>query len=239
MIVKLRAIVLGHIKYGDSSSIIKAYTSEGLKSFIAGGVRTKKGPLHTAMLMPLTCLNVVCYDSNKSALKRVKEAQMVNPYRELHFNPIKSCLSLFLAEMLQHCLKEEETNPALFEFLQNSFEALDAMQVEVGNFHLKFLMRLTVFLGFAPEGSNANQPYFDLQNGVYCSIAPVHAFFLDVNETMLWKNLYQSTFENEITLILNRAKRQRLLQRLLDYYKLHLNDFGKLRTVEVLQTILD
>ena len=50
--------------------------------------------------------------------------------------------------MLGKVLKEEEANPILFEFLEESFQLLDQGSGHMENFHLQFLWRLSEFLGF-------------------------------------------------------------------------------------------
>ena len=77
MLAKSPVIVLGSVKYGDSSIILKTYSEEfGLLSFIAGGVRGKKGPLRTAMVQVLNQLDVVFYQNPRSELRRIKEVSI-------------------------------------------------------------------------------------------------------------------------------------------------------------------
>ena len=185
MLVKSPAIILGSVKYGDSSIILKTYTREsGAKSFIAGGLQNKKGVLRPALVQPLSQLNLVYYEKSKGGgLKRIKEASVYQAYNQLFFDPVKSSLAMFLAEVLSHVLHEEEPEPQLFDFISESLMLLDGLEAGIGNFHVAFLVNLTGHLGFKPEEPAGSSDYFDLLNGVYTSFEPPHFHFLDPTGT--------------------------------------------------------
>lgn len=238
MLAKTPAIVLGSVKYGDNSLILKAYTREaGLLSFIGGGLHSKTGVLRPAIVQTLSQLHLVYYSKSKGDLKRIKEASVSESYAHLHFDPVKSSLAMFLAEVLAHVLHEEEANYSLFDFLSTSLLELDAMEKGLGSFHLLFLYRLTHHLGFAPEVPGAGV-YFDLMNGVYETHGPVHPHYLAPEETQLWKNLHGLAKAGEQTNPLARKARESLLTALLEYYRLHLKDFGTLRSLKILKELL-
>jgi DNA repair protein RecO (recombination protein O) len=240
MLVKSPAIVLGSVKYGDSSIILKTYTRElGLKSFIAGGVPNKKGVIKPSFVQPLSQLSLVFYEKSKGGtLKRIKEASVYQPYNHLFYNPVKSTVALFLAEVLSHVLQEEEPEPSLFDFIADALMVLDELNEGLGNFHLAFLFKLTNYLGFKPESVTGESHYFDLLNGVYTSYEPPHYHFLDTEVTPHWKKLQALEMDTLDQLKPGKALREKLLTALLEYYRLHSKDFGKLRSLEVVKTIL-
>ena len=128
MLAKSAVLVLGSVKYGDSSVILKTYSEKyGLLSFIAGGVRGKKGSLRPSMIQVLNQLEVVFYQNSKSDLRRVKEVTVPKAYQNLLFDPFKNCISLFLAEALTHFIREEEVNEPLYHYLSQSLYWLDEM----------------------------------------------------------------------------------------------------------------
>ncbi len=238
MLQKSPALVLSCVKYGDSSVIVKAYTREqGLKSFISGGLQTKKGPLRPALIQPLSQLQLVYYDKGKSELKRIKEASVYQAYDSIFYNPIKSGLAMFLAEFLSHVLKEEETNFQLFDFLSKSILYLDVLEEGLGNFHLYFMMELSYHLGFRPEPAKEGATYFDLQNGIYSTSEPPHLHFIKAENIENWKALQGLTHENLAHFKMSKQSREILLKEVLEYYRLHLNDFGNLRSLDVLKTL--
>ncbi len=239
MLTKSPAIVLGSVKYGDSSIIVKTYTREGgIKSFIAGGLQTKKGPLRPALVQPLSQLWVVYYDKSKGELKRLKEASVDRPYENLFYDPVKSSMAMFLAEVLSHVLHEEEANPSLYDFISESLLVMDETGSGIGNFHLVFLMQLSAYLGFKPEAATGSPKYFDLLNGVYVGQEPPHYHFLDLQITPFWQQMQNLHWENLSDLKLNRSAREKLLTALIEYYRLHIKDFGKLKSLDVVKTLL-
>ena len=240
MLVKSPAIILGSVKYGDSSIILKTYTREsGAKSFIAGGLQNKKGVLRPALVQPLSQLNLVYYEKSKGGgLKRIKEASVYQAYNQLFFDPVKSSLAMFLAEVLSHVLHEEEPEPQLFDFISELLMLLDGLEAGIGNFHVAFLVNLTGHLGFKPEEPSGNSDYFDLLNGVYTSFEPPHFHFLDPTVTTQWKQLQNLKLDQLSTLKLSRESREKLLTAVLEYYRLHIKDFGQLRSLEVVKTLL-
>lgn len=239
MLLKSPAIVLGSVKYGDSSIILKTYTREtGLKSFIAGGLQKKNGVLRPALIQPLSQLNLVFYEKGKGDLRRLKEASVGEAYSNLFYDPVKSSMAMFLAEVLGHVLQEEEANHELYDFLSASLLHLDELGSGIGNFHLSFLMFLTAYLGFRPERVQDGAKYFDLLNGVYTHIAPTHFHFLEPTVTKYWQELQNLKMENLDSLKLNKQMRESLLNALLEYYRLHINDFGKLKSLDIVKTLL-
>lgn len=237
MLAKSLAIVIGAIKYGDSSIILKTYSRNfGLISFIAGGVRGKKGGMKSAMMLPLNQGEIVFYEKGKGSLRRLKEFSSPRVYTEMYFHPIKNCLVMFLAEVLSHVLKEEEPEPHLFDFLSDSLFQLDAQKSDLANFHLSLLYNLSGYLGFQAERSDDS--YFDLQNGVYLKSEPMHPYYLKGKTLENWKKLSGTASDGKVLIGISSNDRAELLKTLMTYYRLHLNDFGELKSLEVLQTIL-
>ncbi|MEM8847899.1 MAG: DNA repair protein RecO, partial [Bacteroidota bacterium] len=168
MQVTTKAIVFSSLKYGDTSLIVKAYTeTDGLKSYLLKGVlASKRGKLKAAYFLPLMQLEIVANHKNKGTLESIREAKVAHPYTSLHTDIIKNSLVLFLAEMLGNSIQEHEQDIALFNYLEYSLLWLDEHGV-YPNYHLLFLLNLTKYLGFYPDTSFTNWPYFDLQEGSF------------------------------------------------------------------------
>ena len=112
-----RAIVLRQLKYSETSLILKIYTEkEGLLSFIAKGVRGKKGKLRSAQFQPLNLIDLSYRDARKSELRQIIDLKVIDPFTDLPFNPVKRTIAIFIAELIQNTVKEQEPNKKLFEF---------------------------------------------------------------------------------------------------------------------------
>lgn len=239
MLVKTEAVVLGAVRYGDSSIILRTYSHDhGLISFIGGGLRSRKGPLRPSMVQVLSVLQMVYYQNSRGELKRIKEVAVEEPLQEIFYDPVKSSLAMFLAEILQHVLQEEEPNYELYSFIRTAIYTLDSMSDGLESFHLKFLYRLAGYLGFRPDAPPADPRFFDLLNGVYSAAEPAHANYLYSASLAQWLKLHEESGKITEKSALNKEQRRQTLDSLILYYRLHVKDFGKLRSHEILSEIL-
>tara|TARA_B110000438_G_scaffold293582_1_gene333676 strand:- start:1967 stop:2695 length:729 start_codon:yes stop_codon:yes gene_type:complete len=236
-----RAIVLHQIKYSETSLILKIYTEkEGLLSFIVKGVRGKKGKLRTAQFQLLNLLELSYSQGKKSQLRHIADLKISEPFTELLFNPIKRSIGLFIAELIQHCIKEEEENVPLFNFLFNSIHWLDLSKDNCNHFHIYFMMKLTKYLGFSPllDGHH-HEGYFDLQQGAFSSHKPTHRCYIESDELNGWKELLNCNLESFNKLQFSNDLKRRMVQALMNYYKLHLIHFKELNSHHILQTVFE
>ncbi len=240
MLSKTEAIVLGSVKYSDSSLILKCYTREnGLQSFIVGNTHSKKGPIQASMAQPLTQLELVYYEKSKGELKRIREALLTYNYQTILYDPAKRCLAFFIAEVLRRVI-HEEVNPKLFDFLNKAFIWLDFKESPTANFHLLTLYKMTSFLGFEPASSNkeGRTPYFDLISGNYSIVEPKHVHVISGQILEHWQRLSKLEFENLGSYKTDPEIRAALLKRILNYYRLHVKSFGGLRSEEIIRVVL-
>lgn len=237
MIVNTKAIVLKTIKFKDTSLIIKCYTQQGIKSYILKGVlAAKKGKIRTAYFQPLNLLEIIGNHNNKGSLNTIREVHLSYAYTTISNDIVKQSLVLFLSEVLNFALQEEEQNQPLFDFLFNSFQHLDT-QKNVGNFHLFFLINLSKYLGFYPYKLNLNSLFFNLQEGVFQD--KPSSTSITGSKLNLFKSLLGTDFDTMQKLKLNKEERQDLLDILISYFELHLSGFRKLNSIPVLQTVFN
>lgn len=237
MLIKTSAIVLSSLKYGDSGKIVKLYTeSSGVQSFIVKSVYAKNNRKNS-LLIPLNSLEIVFEDKSKPSLHHFKEISQSHHYQSLYQHPAKTSIVLFLAEVLNAVLKEEEANVRLFRFIQNSFLEFDQKQNSFADFHVWFLTNLTQFLGFYPHLENSSQ-YFDLTNGISTNEIPNGIFISESNllnfEKILSLDFFAQT-ENQF----NQNQRKSILSTLMKYYELHISDFRHPKSLDVLRLVFE
>lgn len=239
MICKTRGIVFKTIKYSDNSLIAKVYTQAfGLRSYMIRGVNGKKSASKKSAFQPFSILEMVVYEKEKDGLQNIREIESIYPYKSLPFDIRKSCIALFMNDVMYRSIHSEEADEALFQFLLNSFVTLDEKETSVVNFHLQFLTGLSRFLGFVPMNNfSLINPYFDLQEGLFVSEQPMHSNFLD---KLLSQKLSQliTDPENVNVILPAAATRNELLIGLIDYYRLHIPGFGELKSHLVLKDVL-
>ena len=236
-----RAIVLRQIKYSETSLILKIYTEkEGLLSFIAKGVRGKKGRLRSAQFQPLNLIDLSYREARKSELRQIIDLKVIDPFIDLPFNPVKRTIAIFIAELINNAIKEQEPNLKLFEFLYNSIHWIDLSKQGYGHFHLLFMINFTKYLGFYPmlEG-HKEAHYFDLQQGVFSGIKPQNTHYIDSEELNAWKQLVNAKLESNNSLLFSNTLKRKLLQTMMLYYKLHLIHFKELNSHHILQSVFN
>ncbi|MEJ4088528.1 DNA repair protein RecO [Galbibacter orientalis] len=236
MIVTTKAIVLSALKYGDTSLIVKLFTeSDGLKSYMLKGVlASKKGKLKKGYFQPLTQLEVVANHRDKGTLESLRDVKLSYSYKTLQTDVLKSSISLFLSEMLVISMQEEEENKALYSFIEEAFIWLDTHE-DIANFHISFLIQLTTFLGFYPDDTYIEAPYFDLSEGEF--VPSLYNEVIEGTTLVAFKQFLKADFDAAKIIKMGRGVRAVLLNNLIRYYQLHLSDFKKPRSLEILQQV--
>ena len=240
MLHKTRGIVFKTTNYSESSVIVQVFTEKfGLQSYLINGVKRPKSKIKLNSLQPLHLLDMIVYHKASGNIQRVSELRHQPVFLSIPYDIVKSSITMFLNEVLYKSLRQHDADEVLFEFLFHAIEILDSLSSGLANFHLYFLLRLTRFLGFYPDRTLADSAaYFDLQNGAYSSKLPPHSFALEAPYTSLWSSILNSNFDNLNKLNISAADRKYLLERILDYYRMHIEGFGQVRSHEVLEEVL-
>ncbi len=232
------AIVLRSRNYSDTSVILKCYSKQkGIISVIARGVKKKKKNSVLGLFQPLSMVEVVTYSKRADAeLKSLKEIKSNFFYKTVHSDPIKSGLTMFIAEILELTLREEDPNELLYDYLVSSFHYLDELE-DYANFHISFLIELTKHLGFYPRLDDDSKTYFDLEYGVFYDFDKNTPYLfsgeiIDNLKTFLSTNLIES---NDV--VLNKIQRNNLLKLMMQYFTMHVSSFKEPKSLEVLKAL--
>ncbi len=247
MLLTTEAIVLHAFKYGETRLIVDVFSREsGRVSLMATLPKTAKSRLKKQYFQPMTLLEITYEQRQRVQLQRLKDARLLSPYASLPFSPEKLALTLFVAEFLYHALRSEQQNEPLFHYVCDSMQWLDMARTGYANFHLTFLMRLSRFLGFYPnlerggakdESGGPLGLLFDLREGRFCTVAPMHRDFLEPNEAGLIHLMMRMDFPTMHLFRLSRHDRNRIVEVLLHYYRLHIPQFPELKSLAVLQEL--
>lgn len=241
MLHRTDGIVLHTVKYSESSVIAKVYTRDfGLQSYLISGVHGKKSKYRSsALLQPLSLVDIIVSNPNKTGLHRITEINLLHPYSDIPFQVIKRSIAIFLNEILYKVLKEEHGDEELFDFIKNAMLVLDLRQESCAAFHIYFMLQLSTYLGFAPQGRTDEQHhFFDLKEGRFTSLVPMHVYYLQENSTKIFYDLLNAGFENFQTIPFTRTQRKELLNAVIMYYQLHVPGFGELKSLLVLEEVI-
>jgi len=237
---KTRGIVLQSTNYSETSLVVKIYTEQyGLESYIVSGVRTKKSRFSSNIFQPLSLVELVASGRTGSTLKRITDIQLSPAFSGIPGDVIKSTIALFLSEVIYRSIREEEHNPALFGFLHNSIQILDLSQDNCARFHLYFMIQLTRYLGFFPQGEcNSNGRCFDLKEGVFTDYHSSHIFILDHENSLLLYRLMNSGFETYRDIVIPAPRMRTILDALVTYFEIHHTHGNPIRSHTILGEVL-
>ncbi len=241
MLIKTRGIVIRSIKYSESSLICDIYTEElGLRTYIISGVRKTKARISASLLQIMSILDLVAYNKKNKDLNRVKEIKPAYLYNAVPFDAGKRAVGVFMTELVRKTVSEAEANPALFNFLYQSFTALDNMEkTAVANMHLHFMVHLSRFLGFMPGGAyNDNTPFFDLKEGVFCTDQPELIYSIDKAAAHILYQFITANQEDIQEIKISGEIRQYLLDKLVLFYRYHIENMKELHAHVVLREVM-
>lgn len=236
MLITTRAIVLRTIRHGDKSAVLKLYTEHhGLRGYAVrmGG----KSGIPPALLEPLQRLAVVAHERGDRELHQLKEVRPDKPFLRVGSDPVRAGVVLFLQEVLLRTLREEAGDPALFAYLHATLDLVDEAP-DLGHFPILFLSGLCHHFGFAPEQPDMEARWFDMLNGVFTDHEPTHPHAFGGPLVPVFAQLFEQHVAGADPLRAPSAQRRELLEKLLHYYRLHVDGFGELRSPAVLQAVL-
>lgn len=255
MLIKSKAIVIKTIKYGDQKLIVDFVTaahgrmssmvkipakgSSGKGGVGRGGVG-RGGSFPKQFFQPLTILTIETDYRERESLQKIVSVSIAEPCPSLHSVPTKITISLFLAEVLSYAVHEENRDEEFFSFLENSILWLDVVESGYANFHIAFLVRLLRLQGFLPSSEESGKDdIFDLHSGEFLSTVPLHNQYLQAADARMMKSLLRITYSNMHVFSLSRQERQRCLDIILLYCRIHIPSFPELKSLSVLREVFE
>jgi DNA repair protein RecO (recombination protein O) len=240
MLHKTRGIVLKTTLYSESSVIVQIFTEKfGIQSYLINGVKKPRAKISMNMLQPLHLVDMVVYHKINIGLQRVSDLRPSPVFRTIPYDIVKSTMVIFLNEVLYKSIRQQNTDQNLFDFIFNAVSWLDECGVASVNFHLAFLLKLSRFLGFAPNTDiKTEQNYFDLQEGEYKSKPPIHPYYIDKTDAAIFIALFSTPLEKINEIKINNVNRRQILDKILVFYTLHTASFGEIKSHQILEDVL-
>jgi DNA repair protein RecO (recombination protein O) len=239
MLEKTRGIILHQIKYTDSGIVVRLYTRKfGRQSFLIKGMRNRRAGKHNILFQPLFILDLEMYYKASREMQVLKEFSVsFTPY-DIHSNIKKSCVAIFLGEVLTSVLKEESPHEEMFDYIEESIIYFDRCKEGFANFHIAFLTGLSSFLGFEPgHRTNISDSYFDMTNGIFVPLPPVHGNYANAEVSNILADFFVTSYDTAGSIVLTGILRNEVLETLVRYYSLHLPGLKKIRSLEVLKEV--
>ena len=140
---------------------------------------------------------------------------------------------MFLSEILSKILILQDQDPELYDFIETSIIYFEESDISP-NFHLIFLIKLTRYLGFPPDLKNNHYNFFDLEQGLYTNVKSGN-YLLKGNELNSFNNILGTNFDDLNQLTMTSMQRKVSLDNIILYYRLHIESFSNIKSLDVLR----
>jgi len=239
MLEKTRGIILNQIKYTDSGIVARLYTRNfGRQSFLIRGMRNKKAGKHNILFQPMFILDLEMNYKASREMQTLKEFSVSFTPFDIYSNIKKSCVAIFLGEVLTSVLKEESPHEEMFDYIEESIKYFDNAKEGYANFHIAFLAGLSSFLGFEPgPRNNADDAFFDMTNGIFVPLPPLNGNYANENISNKLAEFFVASYDTVANIALTGILRNEVLDTLVRYYALHLPGLKKIKSLEVLKEV--
>jgi len=232
---QVKAIVLHSIKYSDTARVVRLFTQDfGLRAYLVRGFGNKKGT-KTALYQSFSLLEITVQEKRRGELHVLKEERRAYAFQDLPFHPIKGAVAIFLAELLERSIAEDQEHKGLFEFAWSSIQVLD-LQDRFGLFPLHFISNIIFFLGLMPEGPKGNEHWLDLVTGNWELFQPGHKEVLDRALGAAFVNAASGT-ETLEPFLKSGNERKELLLAQVRFLQLHVAGKRDLKSLPILQEL--
>lgn len=214
MTVNTELIVLHTTKFGENSIVVHTLSREyGRRSFLVRGA----GKRLMSLFLPLNILEADIVESTRSTLFTARNLTARHPLLGIRSDVFKNSMTMFMSEVLYRVIKEGAAEQGLYEWCERNILLLDAVQNDFSNFHLRFLLELTVALGFSPESR-------DLQPFVGDHYPTVERFM-------------QTSFAESMLIPLNGSVRNEIAEEILRYIEFHTESSVNINSLKVLRDL--
>ncbi len=234
MVQATRGVVLRTVKYSETSLICTVYTERfGMRSYIVGGVRSKKARVPVACLQPMHILDLWVYHRSSKSLNRLREVQVAIPLHNIPMQPHKAMIGLFFVDLLFRCIREEEANSQLFNFVVQTLTSLDGMENVTERVIPEYMFALSDLLGIRPLGRWSPQCcWFDLREATFVRTATGAAPCLEPPVAAIF-----SDFINGAHRPWNATELRQLIDAWVAYYTIHIPGFRCPPSLRILQQV--
>lgn len=239
MTFNINCIVLHAFMFNDSKMMVDVLSrEEGRLSCVLNTGRSKASRGRRQLFQPLSILELTLDRKAPGLLATVKDAHVAVAFANTPFDPYKLAISMFLAEFIANVTQSEKESEVLFDYISESLQWLDGARKDFSNFHLVFMMRLTRFVGFFPNLEDYSEGCaFDMQNGCFVDWAPQQRGFLTGDDATKMQTLMRMNYDNMRLFKMSHADRNRCLDVITDYYRLHAADFREMKSLSILREL--
>ena len=223
-------ILLHRINYSDSSLILTFFTNKhGLQKFIYKG-----GKKRAHNLFPLSICELTYYHKPERDLQNLTAAES-NFNTTFQFNPIRSSIAFFVAEIIRKCSAPMQEDGQLYNFLKRNIASLNETD-KVQLFPILFCLELSAHLGFQPQCNQSDASLFNLESGTFQVMDDPHSKIRKGEGAELIKALLLS--DNPAAISIHDGRKE-ALEILLEYFSIHVPNFETVESYDIVRAVLN
>jgi len=228
-----QGILIQRAPYSETSLLVTLLCkTHGLSTFLFQGGRKKKGN----MLFPMAHIEFTYYKRNDSSLGKISEVNLATPGRTIPFDPVKSGIAFFMAEIIQQVIRPGHAEDRLFLLLEQEVRWLDESD-ELTNYPIWFLGALSRECGIVPSVEAEHPTVLDYA-GKLSTVRPLNGDYTEGK----WIHWLETALleEKHLFLSMNIPKDERLLcfDAWLRYFKSHLSGIREVKSVAVIREVM-
>ena len=225
-------IIIKKIPYTGNGIILKVLTeNHGVQTYFTRKTKKDKGNY-----LPLSIVFITAAFNPKKSMHNCKEITYSYNYKTIQSNLLKANIILFLNEILDHLIQEEDIDSTIYDFIKLSLIGFDKEEENL-NFHLIFLIQLSKLMGLSPETEMSNG-YYDLMESKIKYTQPNHPNYFNEYETKLFQNVVKYALNADTILEINNPKRRIIIQLIVKYFQYH-TDMRPIKSLAVLEMVFD
>jgi len=200
--------------------------------------KSKTAKVRKSLFSPMAILEMEAEHQPSRDIQRIREAHILHPLYSISGDMVKTSIALFLSDFLSKILRDTDEYAIIYEYLSDSIQILEETERGLANYHLVFILKLTRFLGFYPNFENYHEgDYFDMMNGIFVDRQPIHHYYVNRTDSKALSLLARISYENMHYFRFSRQERMNIINRMLEYYRIHLHEFQNLKSLEVLHEL--
>lgn len=210
----LEFIVLATTKVKEGALVVHTLSRDyGRRGFI---VRPGKKAA-AALFLPLNILEADVVENPRSDLWSLKGIHALDSLAGIRGNIHKNTMTLFLSEVLFRTIREGAVEDGLYEWCVGSILALNALEADFSNYHVRFLLELAGAHGFRPT---------------FQDIAP----FVQEHAPEM-RQMLQGSFSESMLVPLTGPVRNSLCESVLKYLEYHTDQPIRVKSLAVLREL--
>jgi DNA repair protein RecO (recombination protein O) len=113
---------------------------------------------------------------------------------------------------------------------------LDRAKANFENFHLQFLLQLSRYLGFAPQSAAEILEQLSVEGHYYRSVSEHGTKQGQTEDILFLERLIHADYEQ--VLKVSHFIRREALDHIISFYRLHVENFGEIKSLPVLQEVM-